>query len=527
MWSLLQSPIAMKLTIVLLHFGWQAILLLCAWRLASALMPQKSANARYNGALATLCLMLLCPILTFLAIDTWSLPQREPVLPVAVGLMPSGELTASSEFPGEAEELAASTPQSVLAESTIAATSSLSSANSLLLTYQPYLILLWLGGVMLLGLRICLSYLGTVWLRNVGLTLVDADVLVRFSNIARQLGVIHLPPIAFSDRISQAMTVGLMRPMVLLPVAWMTEISPEVLEAVLAHELAHVRRSDLWINFLQRVAETIFFYHPAVWLLSTEIRQHRESCCDELAVEATGQRLDYARSLQAVAHWQLAHRSPSLAAGFLGQHRGELIARVRYILGVTPPQAGERSWPAGLILVIVPLAFWAASAVVFPQIGLQAQAKETSFEEPNEEEEGIEPVVVPHRHPPHPPGFPPPRFGPPPRDGHGPLDGRPPMGGAPAHPPHRHPPRLPRPEDQGFVPRPGSPPHDDELPSNDQLVRRAMRAMRLELQDLREEVERLKEDQEAYPPARRRIPPRLRGGWSNDGPADTAEDSDF
>ncbi|PQO46593.1 M56 family metallopeptidase [Blastopirellula marina] len=494
MWSFLQSPLAMKLTFVLLHFGWQALLLFCVWRIASTLMPQKSATARYNGALATLGLMLLCPVLTFLALDTWSLPQQQQTAYTSSETtLPVDERLASSEMADEPGQLDASMPGTTSSDSLdehSVSTSSPNSTTSLLLIYQPYLMLLWLGGVMLLGLRICVSYLGTVWLRNVGLTQVDVDVLVLFSQIARQLNLVHLPPIAFSNRISQAMTVGLMRPMVLLPVAWMTEISPDVLEAVLAHELAHVRRSDLWINFLQRVAETVFFYHPAVWLLSAEIRRHRESSCDELAVAVTGQRLDYARSLQEIAHWQLAHGSPSLAAGFLGQRRGDLLARVRHILGATPPQAGERSWPAGLILAIVPLLLWAGSAIFFPQISPQALAEETTQETPIEEEKDL-PVVPPHFHPPHSHGF----------------------------PPHRHPMRIPpRSDNDGFAPRAGDPPPINVMPPNDQPFRRAIRAMRLELRDLREEVERLKQEQEIHPSAGRRSPPRRHGGWPVDDP---------
>jgi UDP-N-acetylmuramoyl-L-alanyl-D-glutamate--2,6-diaminopimelate ligase len=79
--------------------------------------------------------------------------------------------------------------------------------------------------------------------------------------------------------------------MVLLPVCWLTEMTPEVLEAVVAHELAHVRRWDLWVNLFQRLVETLLFYHPAVWWVSRRVRLEREMCCDELAVSVTGERL--------------------------------------------------------------------------------------------------------------------------------------------------------------------------------------------------------------------------------------------
>ena len=67
------------------------------------------------------------------------------------------------------------------------------------------------------------------------------------------------------------MVVGILRPMVLLPAAWIAEMPPEILEAVIAHELAHIRRRDLWATFFQRLVETLLFYHPAVWWISRRV----------------------------------------------------------------------------------------------------------------------------------------------------------------------------------------------------------------------------------------------------------------
>ena len=104
----------------------------------------------------------------------------------------------------------------------------------------------------------------------------------------------------------------------LVPVAWVTEMPAEALEAVIAHELAHVRRLDLWVNLLQRVVETLFFYHPAVWWISRQLRQEREMCCDEMAVAATGERLAYVEALELVARERLTGVRPALAAGARG-----------------------------------------------------------------------------------------------------------------------------------------------------------------------------------------------------------------
>ena len=115
------------------------------------------------------------------------------------------------------------------------------------------------------------------------------------------------------------MAVGLVRPLVLIPAAWATEMPLPMLEAVIAHELAHLARRDLWANLLQRIAETLLFYHPAVWWLSRRLRIERELCADELAVGITGDRLNYARALEHIASQRQADIRPALAAFLRGE----------------------------------------------------------------------------------------------------------------------------------------------------------------------------------------------------------------
>ncbi|MGE5612409.1 MAG: M56 family metallopeptidase, partial [Bacillota bacterium] len=147
------------------------------------------------------------------------------------------------------------------------------------------------------------------------------------------------------------MSASRWRPMVLLPIALLAGTPMEVLEAVIAHELAHIRRHDLWVNLLQRVLETLLFYHPAIWWLSGKVREERELCCDELAVKATGRRVEYAAALEQVASGKLAFGDAGLAAAW-GTGRGMLLARVRHVLGLplTRPAWG---WPAGVAALVV------------------------------------------------------------------------------------------------------------------------------------------------------------------------------
>src|SRR5262249_52370130 len=124
------------------------------------------------------------------------------------------------------------------------------------------------------------------------------------------------------------MVVGLLRPTILLPVEIVTGLSPGHLEAILAHELAHIRRHDFAVNLLQSVVESLFFYHPAVWLLSQRLRAERENCCDDLAAAQVGSRADYGRALLALD--EVRDRSPALALGATGD---SLLRRIQRLKG--------------------------------------------------------------------------------------------------------------------------------------------------------------------------------------------------
>ena len=143
--------------------------------------------------------------------------------------------------------------------------------------------------------------------------------------LGRRLRMEALPLVFLSRQVAEAMAVGVVRPLVLIPAAWATEMPLEMLEAVIAHELAHLRRRDLWVNLLQRIVETLLFYHPAVWWLSRRLRIERELCADELAVAATGKRLVYAQALEQVAHWRQAEVRPALAAFLRGEKEHAFI----------------------------------------------------------------------------------------------------------------------------------------------------------------------------------------------------------
>src|SRR6185295_3081242 len=165
------------------------------------------------------------------------------------------------------------------------------------------------------------------------------------SRTAQRLGVRQAVAILQSTLVDVPAVVVVVRPLVLVPASALTGLSTRELEAVLAHELAHIRRHDYLVNLLQTTIETLFFYHPAVWWVSAQARQEREHCCDDLAVAACGDVLTYARALTALEHLRGCEVQLAVAAS-----GGSLLVRIQRLLRRgAPAHYGFESGLAGFI----------------------------------------------------------------------------------------------------------------------------------------------------------------------------------
>ena len=170
-------------------------------------------------------------------------------------------------------------------------------------------------------------------------------------DLGGRLGIGRAVALLESTAVSVPMVVGWLQPVVLVPASVLTGLPPSQLAAVLAHELAHVRRHDYLVNLLQTAVETLLFYHPAVWWVSAQVRRERENCCDDLAVAVCGDRLGYARALANLEGLR-APASPLVLAA----SGGSLVERIRRLVGA-PVHRPRQSWMAGVLaLSLLPLA---------------------------------------------------------------------------------------------------------------------------------------------------------------------------
>lgn len=299
----LSTVVVPALGTALLHFLWQGALLGALTALALAVLRHARPQARYAVACAALSAALLLPVLTML----WLLatPAGMPVasLPIMVGAV-AGDASADGL-------------QHVLA---MQATTSL-----------PWIVMLWASGVATLLLRMAG---GLWWVRRLQRQAWPEDGAhwqARAEVLARKLGLSRSVRVRLFDG-DAPLAIGWWRPMVLLPAALLARMPAGLLDALLAHELAHIRRHDYLVNLLQAVVEALLFYHPVVWWLSRRIRHERELIADDLAAEALGDRRSLALALSELDRMLGATAAGPIPRFAHAAHGGQLMSRIQHLL---------------------------------------------------------------------------------------------------------------------------------------------------------------------------------------------------
>ena len=312
----------------LIHFLWQGAIITIVFALADVFSRRASARLRYGIAALAMLMMLTCAGTTFFHLANASGP---------VGTAPLIILTTPTDPTAPVLALTAA-PQSIPRN------------------YLPWLVYFWIAGVTALSLRLIARWVLLERCRRQGIRILESDWQEKARRIARRLQLRQAVRLYESAIADVPAVIGWIRPIILLPVSALTQLSPAQIEALLAHELAHVRRHDYLINLLQSCVETLFFYHPGVWWIGRRMREERENCCDDLAVMACGDPLMYARALADLE--QLRSNLPALAMAANGGHLLNRIQRLIVPLETTPPVT-----PVGIttLVVLAATAFmWAA-----------------------------------------------------------------------------------------------------------------------------------------------------------------------
>ena len=211
-----------------------------------------------------------------------------------------------------------------------------------------WLVRIWIAGVIFFSLRTAGGMLMVERLQRRKAAPVAPRLLQTCLELQRRVGIKRAIRFCQCNGLDVPAVIGWFRPVVLLPMTVLTGLSHAQLEAVIVHELAHIKRWDYFVNLFQIVAETLLFYHPAVWWVSRRIRLERENCCDDTAVRLCGNVVDYARAL---TYMEGGRTAPSLVMAASGS---PLAARVMRLLGTR--KSGGNVLNAGLTIGTVCLA---------------------------------------------------------------------------------------------------------------------------------------------------------------------------
>ena len=318
--TLLNHPSTARLGWTLLHFVWQGILVAALYALARAsLGGRMSARGRYGLACAALLAMAAAPAVTYYWLGTSG---------HAAAIGDPGGPGAGPFASGDGYSPAADPWQRAM----------------------PAVVMVWFVGAAGSSLRLLMGFISVAALRRSPHAPVLAEWQHILDGLMERMQVSRRVRLVPTDRVESPSVIGWLRPVLLAPVGVLSGLAPQQVEALLAHELAHVRRHDYLVNVLQGIAESLLFYHPAVWWISNEIRAEREHCCDDLAVEASGDVLVYARALAAVESMRPAHFKAALSAS-----GGSLLRRIQRLadpVAARRPAGWGVAWSLGALLLV-------------------------------------------------------------------------------------------------------------------------------------------------------------------------------
>jgi beta-lactamase regulating signal transducer with metallopeptidase domain len=350
---LLTGPVAQALGWALLHLLWQATIVAGILAAVLALMSKQRANARYAVSCGALGLVFVLFVAT-------AVRAYDPaVAPIAEETSASDSVRISlTQIPVLLAQSAAEGAKDRVVEALTAAREAL-----------PSIVAIWLAGVLLLSARLMVSWIRARRLVRVGAQPASDELQLTAIRLSNALGLRSAVKLLQSASVEVPSVMGTIRPIILVPASALTGMTPEQIEMVLAHELAHIRRHDFLVNLLQAVVETLMFYHPAVWWMSRRVRVERENCCDDLAVAVCGNPIQYARALTRLEELRASALPVVVAAS-----GGSLLDRIRRIAaGSDEGTAANARWAAAMVMLGILVA-----GVAVPSLPALAQRGETA-----------------------------------------------------------------------------------------------------------------------------------------------------
>jgi uncharacterized protein (TIGR03435 family) len=356
------QPWVERLGWTLLHFLWQGGLIAALYALTRRwLTKSESTQLRYVLSCAALFAMVAAPAITYALTGTADSEGRASAF---IRIVPVSHADIISPTPfGSLPTVASSHWSDGL---------------------MAPLVMAWAAGVVIFWARLMGGCVVAARMRFSFIRPAPMEWQETLDRLKARVRVARPVKLLVSALVPVPTVIGWIRPLVVVPVGAFSGLAREGMEALLAHELTHIRRHDYLVNLVQGAVESLLFYHPAVWWVSGRIRSEREMCCDDVAVAVSGDRLAYARALADLEMQRLAFTSMLSANG------GALPERIARVLGQRRPTSRCLPEPGMLVSAVLLV----GSTCLLGQAADLRPAFEVASVKPDKSETGVDRVHI-------------------------------------------------------------------------------------------------------------------------------------
>ena len=328
---------------MLIHFLWQGSLLFLGYWIITRLLLKNKINTQYWVGIIFISLCLIIPIREFfIQLGNSSNPSVFYQIGISLNAAGSGGILNPTDM-----------------------------FISLVQKLIPYLVIIWMISVFLISTHLIKSWLSLIKLSKEPSMKLPENLSLKLKQATNKLKLKFKPLILISKKIDIPATFGYFKPIVLLPVSLINKLPQDQMEAILLHELCHIKRADFLHNIMQLLVETLFFYHPLTKWISRDIRKIREQCCDELVLDLNTNPLVYAKALTNIASIYNSNTNAKLHIQ-IAANDGELFNRIKFLM------INKRS-KSPFTNVILGLFFAAFALFIFNSIVNETNGKNTPY----------------------------------------------------------------------------------------------------------------------------------------------------
>ena len=319
--TFLSEEMTMALGWTFIHSLWQILLIAIVLKLVLLGIKKTAAQKRYWANLGGMLAVCMTSLFTFYYVYDAK----------AVASVPAENSVFTIDIYGTDASVS-------LCEGMFGCSSPLSQVLLIAEQHIAILVGIWLVGFAFFFAKMFLGIYYIEKLKRSEQQLLPMEWQARMQLLKEQVGIRKDVKLVASKVVNMPMMLGFFKPIILLPTSVLTGVEVNVLEAIIAHELAHIARHDFFVNIVQTFVESVFYYHPAIWWMSNNVRDEREKCCDDLAIQMCGDSLVYAKALIQVE--ELPQTSPTFTLSFLGNKK-HLLSRVKRILNQPQTQSNH------------------------------------------------------------------------------------------------------------------------------------------------------------------------------------------